>query len=55
MVKQILMKKSAAHPLLRKTARGGRKIAMMYANTSDCILGIVRIFLEFGKRITSGI
>ena len=30
----MLIRKSAPHPLLRKTARGGRKIATMYANTS---------------------
>jgi len=34
-VRQMLMRKSAVHPLLRNTAKGGIKIATRYAKTSD--------------------
>jgi len=35
MLKPMLIRKSALHPVLRKTARGGRKMATRYAKTSD--------------------
>ena len=35
MDRQMLIRKSAPQPRLKKTARGGRKIAMMYRKTSD--------------------
>jgi hypothetical protein len=44
-VKQMLMMKSAPHPVLRKTAMGGMKIAIMYSIT--VAFGyIVRIVIE---------
>lgn len=36
MVKQILIRKSTPHAVFKKTARGGMKIATMYAKTSAC-------------------